>query len=84
MGLPRVRLTKLEDGGSFDPATMFGAGALVKSFLLGYTDASSNGNTKKLNSVKDPRNAETKVQYFTSTVFPVLDEQGVSIDHIQR
>lgn len=61
------QLTKLEDGGSFDPATQtFGAGAPVKSFLLGYTDTSTNGNAK-LNSIKDPRNAETKVQYYTST-----------------
>jgi RHS repeat-associated protein len=61
------QLTKLEDGGAFDPATAtFGAGALVKSFLLGYSDTSNNSNTR-LNSIKDPRNAETKVQYYTST-----------------
>ncbi|MFK4091149.1 hypothetical protein ACI2LF_44000, partial [Kribbella sp. NPDC020789] len=61
------QLTKLEDGGSFDPATKtFAAGALVKSFLFSYTDTSNNGNTR-LNSVRDPRNAETRVQYYTST-----------------
>ncbi|TDD15884.1 DNRLRE domain-containing protein, partial [Kribbella turkmenica] len=61
------QVIKLEDGGSFDPATRtFGAGAPVKTFLFGYTDTSANGNAK-LNSVKDPRSAETKVQYYTST-----------------
>ena len=61
------QLTKLEDGGAFDPATQsFGAGAPVKAFQLGYTDTSNNGNTKLI-SVKDPRNAETKVLYYTST-----------------
>ncbi len=61
------QLTKLEDGGAFDPATAtFGEGAPVKSFLFGYTDNSNNSNTK-LNSIKDPRNAETKVQYYTPT-----------------
>lgn len=61
------QLTKLEDGGAFDPATQtFGAGAPVKTFLLGYTDTSTNSNAK-LNSVKDPRSAETTVVYYTST-----------------
>ncbi len=61
------QLTKLEDGGAFDPVSKtFAAGALVKSFLFGYTDTSNNGNTR-LNSVRDPRNAETRMQYFTST-----------------
>ncbi|RZT07498.1 YD repeat-containing protein, partial [Kribbella sp. VKM Ac-2569] len=61
------QLTKLEDGGAFDPATAtFGAGAPVKAFQFGYTDTSNNGNTKLI-SVKDPLTAETKVQYYTST-----------------
>jgi RHS repeat-associated protein len=61
------QLVKLEDGGSFDPVTKtFAAGAPVKTFLLGYTEQSTNSNAK-LNSVKDPRNAETKVEYYTST-----------------
>ncbi|MFC5268522.1 DNRLRE domain-containing protein [Kribbella qitaiheensis] len=61
------QLTRLEDGGAFDPGTAtFGAGAPVKAFQFAYTDASNNSNTKLI-SVKDPRNAETKVQYYTST-----------------
>ncbi|MER7243310.1 DNRLRE domain-containing protein [Kribbella sp. NPDC000426] len=64
------QLTRLEDGGSFDPGTQtFGAGSPVKVFQLGYTSTSTNGNAK-LNSVKDPRNAETKVEYYTSSENP--------------
>jgi RHS repeat-associated protein len=61
------QLIKLEDGGAFDPATQtFGAGAPVKAFQFAYTDGSNNSNTKLI-SVKDPRNAETKIAYYTST-----------------
>ncbi|MEU4295011.1 DNRLRE domain-containing protein [Kribbella sp. NPDC026596] len=61
------QLTKLEDGGPFNAATQtFDPGAAVKAFQFAYSDTSNNGNTKLI-SVKDPRNAETKVQYYTST-----------------
>jgi YD repeat-containing protein len=61
------QLTRLEDGGAFDPLTAtFGPGAPVKSFQFAYNDTSNNGNTKLI-SVKDPRNAETKIQYYTAT-----------------
>ncbi|MEV0794771.1 DNRLRE domain-containing protein [Kribbella sp. NPDC050459] len=61
------QLVKLEDGGPFTAATAsFDAGAQVKTFLLGYTEQSTNSNAK-LNSIKDPRNAETRIEYYTST-----------------
>ncbi|MFD7156158.1 DNRLRE domain-containing protein [Kribbella sp. NPDC059898] len=61
------QLTKLEDGGDFDEATAtFGVGAPVKAFQLAYNSTSTNGNAKLI-SVKDPRTAETKIDYFTST-----------------
>ncbi|TCC03977.1 DNRLRE domain-containing protein [Kribbella soli] len=60
------QLIKLEDGGPFNALTQtFDPGAAVKAFQFAYTDTSNNGNTKLI-SVKDPRNAETKVQYYTS------------------
>ncbi|TCC16724.1 DNRLRE domain-containing protein [Kribbella sindirgiensis] len=58
------QLIKLEDGGPFNNGA-FDPGAVVKSFQFAYTDTSNNSNTKLI-SVKDPRNAETKVQYYTS------------------
>ncbi|MDF8265736.1 DNRLRE domain-containing protein [Luteipulveratus flavus] len=61
------QLTTLQDGGSFDAATgAYATGALVKTFQLGYTDTSTNGNAK-LNAVKDPMGSSTSVEYFTST-----------------
>jgi RHS repeat-associated protein len=60
------QLTKLEDGGEFDPLTAtFPVDVPVKSFQLAYTDTSNNGGTKLI-SIKDPRNSETKIQYYTA------------------
>lgn len=58
------QLTRLQDGGGYDPATgTFAAGQPVKVFDFTYTASSPNSNSK-LSTVEDPLNNISRVFYY--------------------